>query len=207
MSPNLLLQFPAKCELLNWAGCLCTGARAIKTTNKIMNASLVPLIRKTGFRYGIMLGALSSALFLTFAFLKPSASLIPMLPELAFAIALIYLAHLYFKENNNGTMTFGQGVTISFWMGLSSGILAPLVTYVYSKFINTTYMLDAARVEMGKKGLGLPDEQIDTVLNALAVFMSPEVTFFLGILSYLISAVIIGLVVSLFTKKDPPATF
>jgi len=170
-----------------------------------MNASLAPLIRKTGFRYGIMLGALSSALFLTFAFLKPSASLIPMLPELAFAIALIYLAHLYFKENNNGTMTFGQGVTISFWMGLSSGILAPLVTYVYSKFINTTYMLDAARVEMEKKGL--PDEQIDTMLNMTESFMSPEITFFLGIFGYIISAVIVGLVVSLITKKDPPATF
>ena len=91
-----------------------------------MNTSLASLIRKTGFRYGIMLGALSSALFLTFAFLKLSASFIPMLSGLAFTIALIYLAHLYFKENNDdGTMTFGQGVTISFWMGLSSGILAP----------------------------------------------------------------------------------
>ena len=170
-----------------------------------MNASLAPLIRKTGLRYGIMLGVASSVLFLTFAWLKISSNWMLMLPELAFAIALTYLAHLYFKENNNGTMTFGQGVTISFWMGLSSGILAPLVTYVYSKFINTTYMLDAARVEMGKKGLGLPDDQIDTVLNALAVFMSPEVTFFLGILSYIISAVIVGLVVSLFTKKNPDA--
>ncbi|PGH39321.1 MAG: hypothetical protein CRN43_09880 [Candidatus Nephrothrix sp. EaCA] len=116
------------------------------------------------------------------------------------------MAHLYFKENNDdGTMTFGQGVTISFWMGLSSGILAPLVTYVYSKFINTTYMLDAARVEMEKKGL--PDEQIDTMLNMTESFMSPEITFFLGIFGYIISAVIVGLVVSLITKKDPPATF
>src|SRR6218665_2254322 len=97
-----------------------------------MNTSLASLIRKTGFRYGIMLGALSSALFLTFGFLKLSASFIPMLSGLAFTIALIYLAHLYFKENNDdGTMTFGQGVTISFLVGLSLGFFSPPLSLTF----------------------------------------------------------------------------
>ena len=66
-------------------------------------------------------------------------------------------------------------------------------------------MLDAARVEMEKNGLS--DEEIDTMLNVTEKFMPPEIMFVSGILGYLVSAVIVGLVVSLITKKDPPATF
>src|SRR6218665_34010 len=150
-----------------------------------MNIPLVPLILKTGLRYVIMLGAASSVLLLTFAWLKISSKWMLMPPVLAFAIALTYLAHLYFKENNDGgTMTFGQGVIISFWMGLASGTLISLVTYVYSKFINTAYMFYTTEK-----------------------FMPSEIMFFSDIFSTIFYAVIVGLVVSLITKKDPPATF
>jgi len=174
-----------------------------------MNIPLVPLIHKTGLRYGIVLGAASSVLFLTFAWLKINSNWMLMLPWFAFAIALTYLAHLYFKENNDGgTMTFGQGVIVSIWMGLASGILTSLVTYVYVRFINTAYIadiVDAMRIEMEKKGLS--DEQIDTNLNMTKLFRVPEMMLVSGIFSTIFYAFVVGLVVSLITKKDPPATF
>ncbi|PGH39319.1 MAG: hypothetical protein CRN43_09870 [Candidatus Nephrothrix sp. EaCA] len=159
-----------------------------------MNIPLVPLIRKTGFRYGIMGGVVSSALCLAFVWLPISGNwkfMFPALPTLisiiAFTnVAFIFLAHLFFKNNNNGAMTFGQGVAISFWMGLASGTLISITTYI------TTFLLAAYIADMA----------VD-----MAEMLAPRqmMPLFMKIFVAVIYAVLIGLVVSLFTKKNPDA--
>lgn len=102
-----------------------------------------PLIRKTGIRYGIMLGLVSAALFFTFVLLKLKTNdWMLALPGIALTSVFIFLAHLFFKENSDGTMTFGQGVSISFWLGLVSGVLNSVISYIYMKFINTQFVAD-----------------------------------------------------------------
>lgn len=175
-----------------------------------MIASLAPLIRKTGFRYGIMLGLVSAALFFTFVLLKLKTNdWMLALPGITLTSVFIFLAHLFFKENSDGTMTFGQGVSISFWIGLVSGVLNSVISYIYMKFVNTQFvasMMEVARGDMEKNGMS--DDQIDMALSMTKILMTPEVMLFTGIFGAIIGALIVGLIVSIFTKKNPAvATF
>jgi len=155
-----------------------------------MNASLAPLIRKTGFRYGIMLGVASLVLFYAFIFLKINSlgdwvfmplCILTFISIITFTnAAFIFLAHSYFKKSNDGTMTFGQGVTISFWMGLASGTLVSVITIFFVVLEDMREIFD---------------------LRKIMLFL------FIVIFGSIIFAVIVGFVVSLITKKDPPATF
>jgi len=159
-----------------------------------MNASLAPLIRKTGIAHGIVLGVVSLVLFSAFVFLKINClgdwvfmplCILAFISIITFTnAAFIFLAHSYFKKRNDGTMTFGQGVTISFWMGLTSGALFSVIAIFL-------VVLEEASVNMRE-------------IFELRKMLFPFIVIFVSIIIF---AVIVGLAVSLIAKKDPPATF
>lgn len=170
-----------------------------------MNPSPAPLIRKIGLRYGIMLGFVLSVLFFSFVLfnLKTTNDWVYSLSVAIFIAVFIFLTHLSFKENNEGNMTFGQGVSLSFWAGLAAGVLTSLISYIYMKF-NPKYLTDLVemlRTDLEKKGM--PDDQIDMTLNISSKFMTPEILLLSGILGVIFYALIFGLIIGIFTKKNP----
>src|SRR6478609_6631379 len=127
--------------------------------------------------------------------------------SLLFSIAIIYLAHKYYKENGDGFMSIGQGTGIGFWMSIPSTIISSAFTFVYVKYINTGYieqMLDKTRENMAAQG-NLTDEQIDQAMAMTAKFMTPGSMLIFGIVIGIIMLVICALIVSFFTKKNNPS--
>lgn len=124
-------------------------------------------------------------------------------------IVIIFLAHKYFKENGDGFMTFGQGVGISFWMGLLSSVISSIFTYFYIKFIDGSMIQQAKDAEIEKmQNKGMSDEQIDQAMQFAAAFMTPEAFLIIGLIFGIIFIVITGLIISIFTqKKNPETTF
>lgn len=161
--------------------------------------------RSIGVRYGLVLGVVSIVYFLilTFSGLDPNAGWNWL--GLVFSIVAIFLAHKYFKENGDGFMTYGQGVGIGFWLTLVSSVISVVFTYIYVKFVDTTYMdmIKEKQIEsMQEKGM--TDEQIDQAMEFAAAFSTPEMILIFGLLGGLFIGMIVVFIVTAITKKQNP---
>lgn len=163
--------------------------------------------RSVGIRYGLIMAVVSIAYFVILNLTGVDMSQgIGRWASLIYTIAIIFLAHKYFKENGDGFMSIGQGVGIGFWISLISSVISSAFTYVYIKFVDTTFieqMMDKQREAMAESD-NLSDEQIDQAMEMTAKFMTPGMMLVFGIVFGIIIMVICALVISLFTKKNNP---
>lgn len=163
--------------------------------------------RSSGIRYGVIMGIVSIAYFVLLNTLGVDITQGPgSWGRYVYCAVLIFLAHKYYKDNGIGFMAYGQGIGISFWMGLVSGVISSIFTYIYVKFIDTGFVqqiLDRTREGMEDKG-SLSEEQIDQAMKMTAKFMTPEMMLGFGFIFAIIGTVIIGLIVTIFTQKKNP---
>lgn len=166
-------------------------------------------VRSVGIRYGLILAFVGIIMFLIFMITGVNMSGNARWLSFPIYIVIIFLAHKYFKENGDGFMTFGQGVGISFWMGLLSSVISSIFTYFYIKFIDGSMIQQAKDAEIEKmQNKGMSDEQIDQAMQFAAAFMTPEAFLIIGLIFGIIFIVITGLIISIFTqKKNPETTF
>ena len=168
----------------------------------------VPTTRSTGVRYGIIGGLIGVAYFLILTTLGVDMQSSPLRwAGLLFTLAIVVIAHNYFKSNGDGYMTFGEGVGIGFWMGLVSSVISSIFTYIYAKFIDTNFIAairEKAIADMEAKGQS--QEAIDRAMPFVDMFTSAEVIFVMGLVFGIIFAVLIALVVAIFTQKPRPET-
>ncbi|HEX8041077.1 MAG TPA: DUF4199 domain-containing protein [Chryseosolibacter sp.] len=166
--------------------------------------------RSAGIRFGLIAAVISVVYFLilSVAGLDRTSAVWSWLGYIITA-AIIFLAHKYYKENGDGFMSYGQGVGISLWIGLISGVIGSIFTYLYIKFIDTGFidMIKEKQLEkMQEKGMS--DEQIDQAMKFASMFTSPEAILIFAFVGSIIAAVIIGLIVTIFTqKKNPQGVF
>ena len=118
---------------------------------------------------------------------------------------IIYFAHKYYKENGDGFLSYGQGIGIAFWIGLVSGVISSIFQYLYIKFVDTGFMdlIRERQIEQMQQQ-GLSDEQIDKAMEFSAMFMSPEALLIFMVFGSIVAAIIIGLIVTIFTQKSNP---
>lgn len=172
--------------------------------------SVAVTTRSAGMRYGLISGIISIAYFLvlsisgvdtTQGFWQWFGWCVP--------IILLVLAHKYYKDNGDGFMSYGQGLSIAFWMGLISSVISSIFTYLYVKFIDTGFIdLIKERQIQAMEEKGMSDEQIDQAMQIASMFMTPEAMLIFGLIAGIIGTLIIGLIVTIFTqKKNPEQTF
>lgn len=162
-----------------------------------------------GVRYGLLL-AVSSVLidFLVrvagFSFM--TFGIASGLGTVLVSVVWLFLAHTAFKKVNGNLMSFGQGLTIAIVMLLISGIVAGLFNYVYLHFIDPDFVerMKTGMVEFMERN-NVPDEQIEksTVrLGEMNVGIGKALLN--GVLGGLGGGLILGSIVSVFTKRKPP---
>jgi hypothetical protein len=162
--------------------------------------------RSVGIRFGLFLALASIAFFLIMI-----VAGIDMMQGPArygtwvFYFAFIFLAHKNFKENGNGFMSYGQGLGITFWIALVSSVIGSIFTWVYVKYIDSGFiqqMMD--KQEEAFVAQGMSQEQIRAAMDMTAKFMTPEMMLVFGIVGGLAIIMIVGLIVTAFTKKNSP---
>jgi hypothetical protein len=162
--------------------------------------------RSAGTRYGLILAGLSIVIFLimSFAAIDMSAG-IGRWATIPFYIAVLFMAHKYFKDEGDGYMTYGQGMGISFWCGLVCSVVYGVFFYVYVKFIDSSFVeaIKTKQIEQMQER-GMSDAQIDQAMGFASMFMKPETMFFFALIGGVITMLIVGLVVSAFTQKKNP---
>lgn len=161
--------------------------------------------RSVGVRYGLFMGGTGILAFLIIALTEMKPDGPGRWIGVAFSIVLLYLAHKYFKENGDGYMTIGQGVGIGFWAGLVSSVISSVFTFVYIKFVDSSFVdriREAQEQAMQEKGLS--DEQIEQAMKFASMFISPTALLLFGLFFGILGSIVISLIISFFTQKKNP---
>lgn len=126
------------------------------------------------------------------------ASFFPLFLSLIF-IAVVVKAHIYFKNNNDGIMTFGQGFSIGAFITLLSSSITALIIYGFLKYIDNSALQTIFDQSIEKwEAQGISQEQID----AFTGFFSSEFISFLIFMMYSVGGLITSLILPIFTKKE-----
>lgn len=166
--------------------------------------------RSVGTRFGLIGGVISIAYFLVLvvAGVNMAQGYWNWVGYIITAV-LLFLAHKQYKENTDGFMSYGQGIGIAFWMGLVGSVISSIFTYIYVKFIDTSFtqMIHDAQVE-AMEAKNMTEDQIEQAMKFASMFTTPEALLIMGLIFGIIGTIIIALIVTIFTqKKAPEQTF
>lgn len=165
--------------------------------------------RAVGIRYGMIFGVISIVYFLIFNFAELDMSAgVGRWGTTFISFVIVFLAHKFYKDNGDGFMTFGEGVGIAFWIGLIASALSSIFMYIYVKFIDDnfiTMMREKAISDMQARGQS--EEQIETAMKFVNMFTGPEAMLGFGLFFGILTLVIVGLLVAIFTQKARPEQF
>ena len=158
-----------------------------------------PTAMEVGTRFGFMLTVISILLFLIPALTSMNPFKGPWnWIGLGFTVAIMYLAHKKFKDEGNGFMSYSQGVAIAAWIAAISTVVSMIFYYGYISFIdNGPFELFMIQQEDEMIANGTPDSVIETSLE-----WTRKLFWIIGIVMGLIFNLIVGLVLTIFTKNQ-----
>jgi hypothetical protein len=121
------------------------------------------------------------------------------------AIVILVLAQKYFKDNSDGFMSYGQGIGIGFWMGAVSSVISSIFTFLYVKFIDSSFIEIMKETQLKTfQEKGMTEDQIDQAMKFSEMFMTPGAMLGFGIVFGIIITLIFALIVTIFTQKKAP---
>ncbi|MEY4540444.1 MAG: hypothetical protein RLZZ306_2201, partial [Bacteroidota bacterium] len=117
----------------------------------------------------------------------------------------IYLAVNDFKKENQGFITYGQGLGLGTMKSAIVGLLASTSSFLYTKFIDPSIPDQTLKLivqDLEKKGT--PDEQIDQMTEMMKMGLQPGVLFVSGIFMYFFIGFVLSLIIAAILKKEKP---
>lgn len=118
--------------------------------------------------------------------------------SMAFNFGIIYLGVKYFREHNEGLLSFGEGVSVSLYIGLFAGIIGALFMYIFVAYIAPEFMdIVADSIDLDE----MPEEEAEAAKGVLGIFLSPTFIAFSSFIGSIIGALIYGLIASLILRK------
>lgn len=165
--------------------------------------------RSVGIRYGLIFGTISILYFLIFVMADLDMTQgFGRWGTTIIAIVVVFLAHKFFKDNGDGFMSYGQGIGIGFWTGLTASVVSSIFTYIYIKFIDDGFISKIREKAIeDMQAQGQSDEQIEMAMKFVEMFTNAEAMLFFGLFIGMLTLVIIALIVTIFTQKPKPEQF
>ena len=167
--------------------------------------------RDTGIRYGVIL-ALAGIIFQAVIYLiggdpvsgQGAGGSLGCLSGIV-SIAIIAMGIKAHRDKDlGGFISLGRGLSVSFWMGLISGIISGIWTYLFTNFIAPDSM-DAAKEAIDQVRAQVEDgEAPEWLLSFTEGAMNAGSNPLFGIIGGIIFAMIIGFFASLFLKRERP---
>jgi uncharacterized protein YjeT (DUF2065 family) len=158
-----------------------------------------------GIRYGLLMGLASVIFsFLQLTFIEDPETPLRWIGVVILVIGIV-LAHKQFKQQNQGFMSYGQGLAIGAITSAVSGVIGGVFTFTYFTFIDPSYMarvMELTRSRMEEKGM--PDAQIDQAMAWTEKFATGPISMVFAILGGLLMGFLVSLIISAFTKNPRP---
>lgn len=118
-------------------------------------------------------------------------------------VTILVLALREVREENDGFMSYGQGLGSSTLLGAIWGVVAGGFNYIYLQFIDQGVVqkqLDLARERLEDQGL--TESQIEDAEKITKMMMGPGVQFVMVVLVTILFMFILGLIVSGVLKRE-----
>jgi Na+/H+-dicarboxylate symporter len=166
-----------------------------------------PSTFRVALKWGLILGLALTVYSLILYLTDNVGETLPSLIIYPIVIVGLIVGMRDFRTQNNGFMSYGQGLTVGVITGAISGLLYSIFNYFYTTFIDpaaTERALDKLRDKYEE--MGLSEEQIDSSMEMMQNMQNPLWTMAVGIFSNIILALILSLIVAAFLrneKKDP----
>jgi hypothetical protein len=164
---------------------------------------------QTGLKYGLitsLLGIIASLILYSTGSGDPTGSSLQFGVSIIIYVTGLYLGFDAFKRGNEGFASLGELVKVAIFIGLITGGISGVFTYIYMQYIDSdimTKIFDQQRLVLEDKGLS--DKEIDQALEMAKSFMSPKFLIPIQIITSVITLTILGLIVGAIMKKNRPA--
>lgn len=117
----------------------------------------------------------------------------------------IVLAQLSYRKALGGEMSYGQALGVGIMTVIFSSVLGAIYTYLLYAVIDPSLQeqlrlaTEQQIIEQGK----VPEEQLDMVIEMATKFQKPAIMALFAIFGGAFMGLIISLITSIFTKKNP----
>ncbi|GHB73995.1 DUF4199 domain-containing protein [Persicitalea jodogahamensis] len=164
-----------------------------------------PSVARVALKFGVIIGiaVIVYSTILTIAELNQNQGL-SSISFLILAAGMVF-AMREFRTQNDGFMSYGQGLGIGSLMSTIVGLLSSTFSIFYTQFIDPNVMeraMDKAREDMESRGMS--DAQIDAGIEMAQKFQTPGIMFLMGIVIFLVVGFIIALIVSAIMRRNKP---
>lgn len=163
-------------------------------------------VKSAGIKYGVYLGIVSVVLALVQFMSNGAGGMIITIASLVISIAAIIFAHNEFKKNNDGFMSYSEGLGIGVLVSVVSGVIGSTFSVLYRTVIDSEFtkrMIEQARQRLEDAG-SLSDAEIDQAMSLTEKMSTPAMSFFIGIIGSAFMGLVISLIVSAITKNKRP---
>jgi len=167
-----------------------------------MEDHVTPL--KAGLKWGLYLALASMVISLVGHYATSSnmvePSTIETIISILVSVGAVVMAQLYFRRNNENLLTYGEGVSISLFIGIFSGLILAIFFYVFMSYIDPD-VIDSFKDAMAVDDT-MTEEEREMSEAFSESFASPIVISIATFFGSLLIHIIIGLITSIFLKKD-----
>ena len=158
-------------------------------------------VRSVGIKYGLISSLIMIVFFLALVLTGQDAfDNVWGWVRFAISVVILVFAHKNFKDDTNGFMSYGQGVSIGMLIAIVGVLIGGIFSFIYMNVIDTTVMdafYQKQLEQMQEKGM--PDSQIEMAVGWTKKLFWPI---------YFVAAIFFGLIealiVSIFTQKKNP---
>lgn len=166
-----------------------------------------PSTARIALKYGLFigLGLIISFLVIQLAGLgtNTTANMLSFVILIMVLIAGIVYAMKDFKSQNNGFMSYGQGLSLGSLSSTVAGLINGIFSYIYMSFIDNSVIkqqMEAQREKLEEQGMD--DAQIDQAIAMAEKFAGPGMAMVGSIFTMLIVGFILSLIISAVMKNE-----
>ena len=117
--------------------------------------------------------------------------------------ALIYLGTKAKRADQDGVLSYGQGLGTGVGIAFFASIMVAFYTFVFFSFIDPDMLEELIlRTEDQMYDQGLPDDQVEMAMSMTKKFMQPGPMAAMVVLSYTFVGFLISLIIAGILKKD-----
>lgn len=168
--------------------------------------TLAPSKNAIALRYGLICGVITViySLILNITELALTNKFLGWISFLIMLAAMV-MAMREFKRQNQGFMSYGQGLGIGTLVVLISSIIGGIFTYIYVTLIDTGYIEKMRNMQVADmENRGMSDTQIEQGMAVADKMMTPGMIMVFAIVGGLVFGFLISLIVSAVLKNNRP---
>ncbi len=162
-------------------------------------------ITRVAIRYGLIFGLISSIYGIILYVFQLETN--PALPYLGWILIILAITQAIkdYRKQNQGFVSYGQGLGIGSLTAAIMGLLSAILNTFYLEVIDATPLqriADMTRESLEKKGMS--DQEIENALEMSKTLQSPGFLFIFSVLGAVLVGFILSLIISAILQRKRP---